>query len=143
MFERLGGIAGDGIEAPGAFSGFGVVSGEVAADSLLGSAGSHNHLAFDDANGGGEDSVTSRYGILRRPDHLAGLLVESHDTAVEQSGIDASIVKSHTPVNRSAAETLDALARDIRIPTPFSLAGARIYREHHIPRENAIENSVV
>src|ERR1700728_4829183 len=35
------------------------------------------------------------------------------------------------------------LAWDIRIPAPFGFARTRVHGEHYIPRQNAVEDSVV
>src|SRR5579863_6436169 len=143
VFEGFPGVAGNGIKAPRAFSGFGVVGGEVASDSLFGAARSDNDLAFDYADSGSENRVASGGSVLRRPHELAGFLVESHHTAIQQTRIDAPMVNSHSPVDRSAAETGDVLTGDVRIPAPFGFARPRVQGKHDVPGQNAVEDSVV
>ena len=143
VFEGFCGVARNGIKAPRAFSGFGVVGGEVASDSLFRATRSNNNLAFDHADSGSENRVASGDSVLRGPDELPRFLVESHHTAVKQSGIDAPLVNSDSPVDRSAAETGDVLARDIRIPAPFGFARTRVHGKHYVPGQNTVEDSVV
>ena len=49
MLERLGRIAGNGVEAPRQLAGLRVVGGDVAADGVLRAAVADDHFALDDA----------------------------------------------------------------------------------------------
>ena len=121
MFEGLGGIAGDSVEAPSTLSGVRVVCGEVATDGPFGAAGPDDYLAFDDANGRGQDGVASGHRVLRRPDRLAGFLIHSDDTAVQQARQDTPVVDRDSAVDRPAAQTLNMFSGDTGVPPPFVL----------------------
>src|SRR4029078_12357483 len=88
LFLVLG--AGDGVEAPLAFAGLGVVGVDEAANAVLGPADAHDHLALDDQRSDrravGELVDVLHFLAVRAgdgdglvPDGLTGIAVEADD----------------------------------------------------------------
>ena len=57
-FKRFGRIAGNGPEAPGFLSGFGVVSDEGSPHAVVGAVVSHEHFAFGHVRGSGDAGLS-------------------------------------------------------------------------------------
>ena len=141
MFETFGRIAGHRVEAPHLFAGVRVVRRKEPARGIIGAARSDNHLALYDPNGRGEHGV-GLFGHLGAPHRFAGFLVERDQRTIEHPLINPAVVHRDPAIGGGTADALHYGARNLGVPAPFQLAGARIDGEHHVPAQAAIHHSV-
>ena len=127
--EGFGRIAGDGVEAPGAVAGGGVIGIEEAADGMVAAGDADHHLAVGDARRHGDGVPILRIGHARFPDHLAGEGVQRFQAPVDHGREDHAVIDREAAVDDAAAELgTDGGLIHFRIPAPEFLAGAGIQR---------------
>lgn len=79
---------------------------------------------------------------LRRPDDLAGLLVERDELAVELADVHLAVAERHASARPAAADGRDLLIQ-LRPVLPFRRASARVDGEHVVGPGDRVDHAVV
>ncbi len=103
VLERLGGIAGNGVEAPDELSGFRVVRGNEAARGVFTAGIADDDFSSGDDGSAGDAVVGAHVSGLHGPDFLAGFCVESDELGLEGADVNLAVVERHAAIGRAAA----------------------------------------
>jgi hypothetical protein len=142
MIGPVGGISGDGVEAPDLLAGRGIVGGDVAAHAKLGARIADDDLVPEYARCAG-DRV--RLGLIDRddrPDRLAGGRIQRDQPAVDRADIHLALPHRDAAIDHVAAG-MDRLAADhLRIIFPQHPPRSGIERHHLRPGGGGVHDPV-
>jgi hypothetical protein len=137
------GVAGNGVEAPRLLAGFGIVCSDVAANGILSTRITDEHLSFGNAR-----SHCDRVGLIRRrglnaPHFRAGLCINRDESSVEHGNVNLVFVHREAANHIAAADSWSRnRAINLRVVAPQLLAGAGIDGISDAPLRHAVKDAV-
>jgi len=138
----LGRIARHGVEAPGHFSGVGIVGGDVAAHAVFRSAIADQDFALHDAG-----CASNRVAVIAIdgkgfPGGLAGGGIEGHEAAIERGDENFAAPNGNAAIDDVATGIDGPFGRDLGIVRPEFLAGSGFDGEDFAPRGGEVHDAI-
>ena len=132
--------AGDGVEAPEALAGSGVVGLDEAADSVFAASHPGHDFVLDHEGGGGNAVALHGIGNLDFPEGRAGAQVQGHQGGVEGTEEEAASEHGHPAVDAITLVRIDYLLG--ALVAPDLAAGAGIQGEDLTGRAGGVHHAV-
>ena len=140
--EAVGGIPGDGVDAPEHLAVVSVIRRDVAAHAEIGAAVADEHLALHDPRRACDRVVLGLIDGQGLPHLVTALRFERDEPAVEGAHVHLARPHRHAAIDDVAAAFRAVRAGHLRIELPQDLAGLRVERQHVAPGTGRVDDAI-